>query len=125
MSTVFSIKGKGLKLTSREDIQPHLDALKALGDNVEEVHLGGNTLGIEASEALAEVLKTLPKLKVRWSYSFLGRSWHSLLSTSDLLFPTTHTLPPVNRVRTPDPTLRSPTSPTSSPVDSSPRSLKL
>lgn len=74
MSTVFSIKGKGLKLTSREDIQPHLDALKALGDNVEEVHLGGNTLGIEASEALAEVLKTLPKLKVRRSYSFLSRS---------------------------------------------------
>lgn len=62
---VFSIKGLGLKLNTAEDIQPHLDALKALGDDVEEVHLGGNTLGIEASEALAEVLKTLKHLKVR------------------------------------------------------------
>lgn len=61
----FSIKGLGLKLTSAADIEPHLDALRALGDDVQEVHLGGNTLGVEASEALAEVLKTLKQLKVR------------------------------------------------------------
>ena len=33
--------------------------------NVEEVHFSGNTLGVEASEALAEVLKDLKSLKVR------------------------------------------------------------
>lgn len=64
-STVFSIKGQGLKLNSAADIQPHLDALVALGPEVEEVHFGGNTLGVEACQALADVLKTLKKLKVR------------------------------------------------------------
>lgn len=33
--------------------------------DVEEVHFGGNTLGVEASEALAEVLANLKSLKVR------------------------------------------------------------
>lgn len=60
----FSIKGQGLKLDSAADMQPHLDALAVLGPDVEEIHLGGNTLGIEACEALAKVLPTLKKLKV-------------------------------------------------------------
>jgi Ran GTPase-activating protein 1 len=64
MSTSFSIKGKGLKLTSAADIQPYIDELVALGPDVEEVHLGGNTLGIEACESLAKVLEGLKKLKV-------------------------------------------------------------
>jgi len=64
-ATSFSIKGLGLKLDTAEHIQPHLDALKALGEGVEEIHLGGNTLGVEACKALAEVLPTLKSLKVR------------------------------------------------------------
>jgi Ran GTPase-activating protein 1 len=63
MSKVFSLEGKGLKLTTAEDIEPHLKALKD-HDQVEEVKLLGNTLGIEACEALAKVLETKKTLKV-------------------------------------------------------------
>jgi Ran GTPase-activating protein 1 len=61
---VFSIEGKGLKLTTAEDIEPHIQDLKS-NDQVEEVRFLGNTLGIEASEALAKVLQTKKNLKVR------------------------------------------------------------
>lgn len=61
-SRIFSIHGEGLKLNSRADIEPHLKVLRAMTD-VEEVHFGGNTLGVEASEALAETLSGLTSLK--------------------------------------------------------------
>lgn len=61
---IFSLQGQGLKLNSREDIQPHLKGLDAIED-LEEVHFGGNTLGVEACIALGEVLKKKTKLKVR------------------------------------------------------------
>ena len=60
---VFSLEGKGLKLTTAEDIEPHIKALRE-NDDVEEVRFLGNTLGIGASEALAKVLETKKKLKV-------------------------------------------------------------
>ena len=37
-------------------------------EGVEEVHLGGNSLGVEACEAIAEVLKTKTSLRVGRSY---------------------------------------------------------
>jgi Ran GTPase-activating protein 1 len=61
---VFSIHGKGLKLTSREDAEPYVVALREMGSEVREIHLGGNTLGVEACEALAEVIKTKSNLEV-------------------------------------------------------------
>ena len=63
-SRVFSVHGQGLKLNTRADIEPHLKILREMKD-VEEVHFGGNTLGVEASEALADVLLGLKSLKVR------------------------------------------------------------
>lgn len=62
-ANVFSIEGKGLKLTTAEDIEPYIQDLKA-NDSVEEVRFLGNTLGVEASEALAKVLETKKSLKV-------------------------------------------------------------
>ncbi|KAF3909036.1 hypothetical protein ABW21_db0200896 [Orbilia brochopaga] len=62
MATTFSLESKALKLDSKADIEPHLKDLIPNGD-VEEFTLQGNTIGIEASEALAEVLKTKSKLK--------------------------------------------------------------
>ncbi|KAJ9646573.1 Ran GAP Rna1 [Coniosporium tulheliwenetii] len=61
-SKVFSLEGKGLKLDTAADIEPHI---KELVDNpdVEEVRFQGNTLGVEASEALAKVLETKKKLQ--------------------------------------------------------------
>ncbi|KAI9876801.1 MAG: hypothetical protein M1830_005675 [Pleopsidium flavum] len=60
---VFSLEGKGLKLDIAADAEPHI---KALRDNsaIEEVRLGGNTLGVEACEALAQVLKTKKSLQI-------------------------------------------------------------
>lgn len=62
-SNVFSLEGKGLKLTTAEDIEPHIQALKS-NDAVEEIKFLGNTLGIGASEALAKVLEGKKHLKV-------------------------------------------------------------
>ncbi|EWC45995.1 hypothetical protein DRE_04788 [Drechslerella stenobrocha 248] len=61
-TTTFSLEGKALKLDSKTDIEPHLAALVSNSD-VEEIVLQGNTIGIEASKALAEALKTKSKLK--------------------------------------------------------------
>ncbi|KAJ4990191.1 RAN GTPase activating protein 1 [Stagonosporopsis vannaccii] len=73
MSKLFSLEGKGLKLTSAEDIEPHIQALKENSD-VEEVRFQGNTLGIEACEALAKVLETKKSLKVAaFADIFTGR----------------------------------------------------
>lgn len=62
-SKIFSLEGKGLKLDSAADIDPHIQALKE-NENVEEVRFLGNTLGIGASEALAKVLESKKKLQV-------------------------------------------------------------
>jgi hypothetical protein len=37
---VFSIHGLGLKLSTKEDIEPHISLLRAQPD-VEEIHIGG------------------------------------------------------------------------------------
>ncbi|KAF2855401.1 ran GTPase activating protein 1 [Plenodomus tracheiphilus IPT5] len=62
-SKIFSIEGQGLKLTTAEDIEPHIQALKS-NDAVEEIRFLGNTLGIGASEALAKVLEGKQNLQV-------------------------------------------------------------
>ncbi|PVF92848.1 putative ran GTPase activating protein 1 [Serendipita vermifera] len=70
---IFSIHGLGLKLSTKEDIEPHLAKLRTLPD-VEEIHIGGNTLGAPACQALAEVLKGLKSLKVaNFADIFTGR----------------------------------------------------
>ncbi len=62
-SSVFSLEGKGLRLETASDIESHLQALRD-NANVREVRLGGNTLGVEACKALADVLKTKESLEV-------------------------------------------------------------
>ena len=59
---VFSLQGKSLKLDSRSDIEPHLKDVDPT--IVEEIHLGGNTIGVEAAKALAEFLEKTTVLKV-------------------------------------------------------------
>ncbi|CAD6930764.1 unnamed protein product [Tilletia caries] len=53
----FSLLGKNLKLDTEEDAKPYCDELAAI-DNLEEVHLGGNTLGQGACEAFAKALQS-------------------------------------------------------------------
>lgn len=61
---VFSLEGKGLKLDTAIDVNPHIEALRAMQD-VEEVRLLGNTLGVEACKVLGEVLQTKKTLQVQ------------------------------------------------------------
>ena len=51
----FSIAGKALKLTSAEDIDPHLDELAKLS-TCSKLDLSGNTIGTEASQKLAQFI---------------------------------------------------------------------
>jgi Ran GTPase-activating protein 1 len=61
-STNLSLQGKGLKLDSRADVEPWLKDVDPT--TIEEIHLGGNTIGVDASVALAEFLQKTTKLKV-------------------------------------------------------------
>jgi len=60
---VFSLHGQGLKLDSAEDLEKHIKPLRD-NEHVEEVLFGGNTLGVQASKALAAILETKKNLKV-------------------------------------------------------------
>jgi Ran GTPase-activating protein 1 len=60
---IFSLESKGLKLDTEADLEPHITALRAQ-DDVEEVRILGNTLGIGACKLLGEVLATKKSLRV-------------------------------------------------------------
>lgn len=60
---LFSLEGKGLKLDTAVDIEPHIKPLHDTAD-IEEVRLLGNTLGVGASEALAKALESQKNLQV-------------------------------------------------------------
>jgi hypothetical protein len=64
MAKIFSLEGKALKLDSAADMDKHIADLQS-NDDVEEVVFAGNTLGVDACDALAKVLQTKKKLKVR------------------------------------------------------------
>lgn len=59
---ILSLHGKGLKLDTRADLEPYLKDVDPT--ILEEVHFGGNTIGVDASEALAEFLAKATSLKV-------------------------------------------------------------
>ncbi|PKI84054.1 Ran GAP Rna1 [Malassezia vespertilionis] len=70
---VFNIVGRNLKLDTKEDIAPHLAEIEKI-DPLYEVHFGGNTLGVGACVALANVLKTKRSLRVAdFADIFTGR----------------------------------------------------
>ncbi|KIK08026.1 hypothetical protein K443DRAFT_672911 [Laccaria amethystina LaAM-08-1] len=68
----FSLHGKGLKLDTRADIEPYLKDVDPT--IIEEIHFGGNTLGVDASQALAEFLDKTKVLKIAdFADVFTGR----------------------------------------------------
>ncbi|KAK1600535.1 ran GTPase activating protein 1 [Colletotrichum navitas] len=58
---VFSLEGKGLKLDTAADLEPHIAEL--ISTDVEEVKFLGNTLGVGACKRLGEVLATKNNLQ--------------------------------------------------------------
>lgn len=61
----YSIEGLGLKLNTREDIAPYLRQIEPNIAQLEEIHLCGNTIGVGAAQALAEVLSKASAIRVR------------------------------------------------------------
>lgn len=58
----LDIRGQSLKLDTAEDVVPLLEGFDPA--SVEEVHLGGNTIGVEAAQEFAKFLKKTQNLKV-------------------------------------------------------------
>ena len=58
----FSLRGQALKLDTAAGLEKHIGPLTSNPD-IEEIHLEGNTIGVEASEALAKILATKQSLK--------------------------------------------------------------
>ncbi|KAI0839003.1 RNI-like protein [Hypoxylon sp. FL0890] len=95
---VFSLEGKVLKLDTAQDLEAHIGPLRAM-DDVEEVRILGNTLGVEACKLLGEVLATKKSLKVaNLADIFTGRLLNEIpealssLLTSILNLPNLHTI---------------------------------
>lgn len=71
-SRILSLAGRGLKLHAREDIEPWLKDVDPT--IIEEIHLGGNTIGVEAAKSLAQFLDKTTSLKVAdFADIFTGR----------------------------------------------------
>ncbi|KAJ7079794.1 hypothetical protein B0H15DRAFT_858081 [Mycena belliarum] len=70
--SIFSLEGKGLKLNTRADLEPWLATVDPT--KIEEIHFGGNTIGVDASLALAEFLRKTTVLKIAdFADIFTGR----------------------------------------------------
>jgi Ran GTPase-activating protein 1 len=54
----------GHTFNTKEDIEPYLKQLRDVKDSVEEICLSGHTFGLDACEAVGEVLVEIPNLKV-------------------------------------------------------------
>ncbi|KAJ2670557.1 Ran GAP Rna1 [Coemansia spiralis] len=64
---IYTLEGKGLKLTTAEDFAPYLEEIHAF-ENLEELRLNGNTIGAEAAKALADVLRVKTTLRIATLY---------------------------------------------------------
>ncbi|KAH7907328.1 hypothetical protein BJ138DRAFT_1129253 [Hygrophoropsis aurantiaca] len=70
--TNLDFRGRQLKLDTRANVEPLIAGLDPT--SLEEIHLGGNTIGVEASLAFAEFLEKATSLKVAdFADIFTGR----------------------------------------------------
>jgi Ran GTPase-activating protein 1 len=63
MATVFSLKGRALKLDTAADVEPLLNGVDP--STLTEIILEGNTIGVDASKALAKFISQAVNIKVR------------------------------------------------------------
>ncbi|EMC93613.1 hypothetical protein BAUCODRAFT_246917 [Baudoinia panamericana UAMH 10762] len=81
----FSLRGQALKLNTAEDIKKHAQPLGEAID-FEIVHLEGNTIGVEAAEALASLLSKQQDLQeANLADIFTGRLLSEIPSALDSL----------------------------------------
>ncbi|RTE73768.1 hypothetical protein BHE90_011814 [Fusarium euwallaceae] len=95
---LFTLEGKGLKLDTADDLEPHIAPLRAQ-DDVEEVRLLGNTLGIGACKLLGEVLATKKSLRVaNLADIFTGRLLKEIPEALSYLLTSILNLPKLNTI---------------------------
>lgn len=81
----FSIAGKGLKLDTAEDVKVFVDQIKDT-KNLKKIVIMGNTIGVEASKALAEALKNQEDLEYAdFSDIYTGRLKEEIPDSLDYL----------------------------------------
>ena len=72
-SHTVSFRGDALKVDTIEDAQPIINRIEACVD-IDTLEFAGNTFGVEAAEAIAQVLEEKKSLKnCLWSDMFTGR----------------------------------------------------
>ncbi|KAF5624184.1 ran GTPase activating 1 [Fusarium tjaetaba] len=94
---IFSLEGKGLKLDTAEDLEPHIAPLRST--DVEEVRILGNTLGVGACKLLGEVLATKKNLRVaNFADIFTGRLLSEIPDAISSLLTSVLNLPKLNTI---------------------------
>ncbi|KAF5662358.1 putative ran GTPase activating 1 [Fusarium heterosporum] len=94
---IFSIEGKGLKLDTAEDLEPHVAPLRS--QDVEEVRILGNTLGVGACKLLGEILATKKNLRVaNFADIFTGRLLSEIPDAISSLLTSVLNLPKLNTI---------------------------
>ncbi|KAF4455415.1 putative ran GTPase activating protein 1 [Fusarium austroafricanum] len=94
---IFSLEGKGLKLDTAEDLEPHIAPLRSA--DVEEVRILGNTLGVGACKRLGEVLATKKNLRVaNFADIFTGRLLSEIPDAISSLLTSVLNLPKLNTI---------------------------
>ncbi|KAI1022781.1 hypothetical protein LB503_000887 [Fusarium chuoi] len=94
---IFSLEGKGLKLDTAEDLEPHIAPLRSV--DVEEVRILGNTLGVGACKLLGEVLATKKNLRVaNFADIFTGRLLSEIPDAISSLLTSVLNLPKLNTI---------------------------
>ncbi|KAG6329335.1 hypothetical protein ID866_9754 [Astraeus odoratus] len=69
---VFDIRGRSLKLETEKDVAPLLEGFDP--KVIEEIYLGGNTIGVDASKAFAAFIEKTERLRIAdLSSIFIGR----------------------------------------------------
>ncbi|PSS25160.1 hypothetical protein M430DRAFT_63767 [Amorphotheca resinae ATCC 22711] len=97
-SKIFTLEGKGLKLDTAADVEPHIKALREMED-VEEVRFLGNTLGVEACKVIGEVLETKKTLQIaNLADIFTGRLLNEIPQALSSLLTALLTLPKLHTV---------------------------
>ncbi|KAK4105598.1 RNI-like protein [Parathielavia hyrcaniae] len=95
---IFSLEGRGLKLDSAEDLEAHIADLRATED-LQEVHMLGNTLGVGACKLLGEVLATKKTLRVaNLADIFTGRLLSEIPDALSSLLTSILNLPNLNTI---------------------------
>ncbi|KAJ4271917.1 Ran GAP Rna1 [Fusarium torreyae] len=94
---IFSLEGKSLKLDTAEDLEPHIAPLRS--QDVEEVRILGNTLGVGACKLLGEVLATKKNLRVaNFADIFTGRLLSEIPDAISSLLTSVLNLPKLNTI---------------------------